>query len=567
MTQDLKNPWEDSPPSSSSVPLHNTEHEHEGEFDLPPSYDSTLATGPTGPSGSSSSHAQPSSGNINQVSQRVIPDHLKYCFVSPSNAEPLFRDGEPLPDVMSKIEWRSRGKYIESWDHRLSDPNVLYDYLRAMTMTLPSIKIRCLGSHTETWERDETVWENGTAHTKKKGEMHHVVDFDFTIDLTEIIDHPSNNAHIHLSSAPPWAPLLRGTNTPRYAATYAPDVHPHGHKCAKARRRERRGYRTLPSDLESAEQSEYSSLDLGRRPIRQEAKDSYEWDTWRKGKGIPRWVHPDDCPEYWETKMKGKGRASRRGEPTQTTGPISLPEAVADLDLEAGEETTIQQQQQQQRSVGDLGKPDLKQWCEAFCADKGILKEFVLVKGVWGWDQAGLLTAVNSAIMSTGYPAANIQTSFDMSPTYVVVRPNNTLSRALGNTFIYFLLWITLIYPCIWIWKRVHPSGGGTWSLARASYAMKFYPPLPSTFPSETIDQARDRLPSLIKLHPEIPAGVEVKFQYGPKGVHYLLGRKEGEWYREWEERIRMGVRTRFKGELQGGTVPGTSGTVDLDGY
>lgn len=93
--------------------------------------------------------------------------------------------------------------------------------------------------------------------------------------------------------------------------------------------------------------------------------------------------------------------------------------------------------------------------------------------------------------------------------------------------------------------------------------ALKFYPPLPSTFPSESISSASDRLPSLPKLHPELPPSPQL--QYGHKGVHYLVGRKEGEWFREWEERIRMGVRMRYKGELQGGTVE--ENRVDLDGY
>jgi hypothetical protein len=67
----------------------------------------------------------------------------------------------------------------------------------------------------------------------------------------------------------------------------------------------------------------------------------------------------------------------------------------------------------------------------------------------------------------------------------------------------------------------------------------------------------------LFKTHPEIPRGATL--QPGPKGIYYLLGRREGEWFREWEERIRMGVRMRFVGELQGGGEE-DAGT-GLDGY
>ena len=54
--------------------------------------------------------------------------------------------------------------------------------------------------------------------------------------------------------------------------------------------------------------------------------------------------------------------------------------------------------------------------------------------------------------------------------------------------------------------------------------------------------------------------------QPGPQGIHYLLGRKEGEWFREWEDRIRMGVRMRYRGELKGGRGIDEP-PPDLDGY
>jgi hypothetical protein len=99
---------------------------------------------------------------------------------------------------------------------------------------------------------------------------------------------------------------------------------------------------------------------------------------------------------------------------------------------------------------------------------------------------------------------------------------------------------------------------------ADPSDALKYYPPLPSTFPGESVDRAQDRLPALYKLHPEMPPNPHL--QPGPRGVHYLLGRKEGGWFREWEERIRMAVRMRYKGELVGTTV-GDVRPPSLDGY
>jgi hypothetical protein len=94
---------------------------------------------------------------------------------------------------------------------------------------------------------------------------------------------------------------------------------------------------------------------------------------------------------------------------------------------------------------------------------------------------------------------------------------------------------------------------------------MKFYPPLPGTFPNESVAQARHRLPAMFKLSPEVPKNPTL--QRGPKGVHYLLGRREGEWFRTWEEAIRMGARMNYQGELQMYRVDEDEDPPQLDGY
>ena len=45
-----------------------------------------------------------------------------------------------------------------------------------------------------------------------------------------------------------------------------------------------------------------------------------------------------------------------------------------------------------------------------------------------------------------------------------------------------------------------------------------------------------------------------------------MLGRKEGGWYREWEERVRMGVRMRYRGVLEGHRADDEI-PPSLDGY
>jgi hypothetical protein len=148
------------------------------------------------------------------------------------------------------------------------------------------------------------------------------------------------------------------------------------------------------------------------------------------------------------------------------------------------------------------------------------------------------------------------------------------------QAFIHGLLWICLFFPILYTVQFFYPSTAAWFDVTRATCknvltlrpgrvsdivdGLKYYPPLPTTFSSETIQAAKDRLPSLYKIHPEIPKNPMLA--RGPKGVHYLLGRKEGEFFREWEERIRMGVNMRHRGQLIGTRV-GDRESLDLDGY
>ncbi|WVQ81643.1 hypothetical protein IAT38_003767 [Cryptococcus sp. DSM 104549] len=537
ITDNETDPWRASPPQEDG--------------DLPPSYDSSFATG----SASAPATSHPATGGDAAPDEdRSYPKNLQWLFSGPTNAEPLL--GTESRDIaarerVKRIETSKRGSHLESWDPKLANPDALYDFIRVQAMEPPKIFVRCAGRHRETCEHAMTVWENGVSVRKRQGEIRTVEDFNFTIDLSSIINHPENNAHIHLSSADPWVPTYRGSHRKTYAASFAPVIH------RSRRHRHHAGgeaYQTLLSEDGNGELA-HSAVEPGRSPTRAEQKEWDAWTTYRNNKGIPRWVRMDEVPD-WRAGQKGKQRqGAGTTAPSATgaeTGPIRLEEEGRDVE-------------QGRPSAEGERKADLKEWCRAFCADKGLLKEFVLSKGTRGWDVEGLRSAITDAIVSTGYPAENLFVSIDSGCDSVVVRSNNWLSRSLGNGFIYFLAWITLLYPLIWIWQRLHPLGGAPWNVALVSYSLKTYPPLPSTFPNETLSAAQSRLPALYKLHPELPQ--DPQLQYGPKGVHYLLGRKEGEWFREWEERIRMGVRTRFSGELQGGVVAGSSRAIHLDGY
>ncbi|WVW79100.1 hypothetical protein I302_101064 [Kwoniella bestiolae CBS 10118] len=490
----------------------------EDDLDLPPpSYDHALA------SSSSSSPPDVGSSTAQPVEERTIPQHLLHLFSGPPNAEPpIGRDYVP-PQQIQRIAWNQKGEDIESWDPKLSDPNAMYDFIRAQAMVPPTVKIRCRGQHMETLERDQTVIENGIETSKKRGDTYYVTDFNFTINLSDLIDHPSNNNHIHLRTIQSDRAVYRGTHTSRYGASYAPD-HAHNPHAQG-------GYQSLDAEME------YGVTDVGRKPSGAELADHIAWDDCRGKKGIPGWVRMQSVPEFWETRVRSKL-------PTVAASQEDLEIARAGMD----------------------DRPSLKEWCKSYCRDHGIFKEFWVHKGVYGWELENVQTAIKTAILSTGYQSNCLTITTHVTPLAIVIRPDNVFSRAINHGFIYFLSWITLIWPLIWILKRAFPRFlGAPWNVTYVNYALKCYPPLPSTFPNESISQAQDRLPGLYKLHPELPENPTL--QYGPKGVHYLLGRKEGEWFREWEERIRMGVRMRFQGELQGGSEGERDAGAGLDGY
>jgi len=97
----------------------------------------------------------------------------------------------------------------------------------------------------------------------------------------------------------------------------------------------------------------------------------------------------------------------------------------------------------------------------------------------------------------------------------VIVRPNTGVSRALSNPWLKFLLIITLIYPCIWLFQRFHERGGGRWAVGGGAYALKKW---------EAVGDGRDDM-----------------FE----GRRILTGEREGEWFRRWEGTIRRSVMAR----------------------
>ncbi|CAK5280213.1 unnamed protein product [Mycena citricolor] len=162
----------------------------------------------------------------------------------------------------------------------------------------------------------------------------------------------------------------------------------------------------------------------------------------------------------------------------------------------------------------------LRQWADEYCASPKLLKEFTYEKVVYGWNIRQLEHAVRATILATPYHG-DLIVEFCTGASKVYVRPDNRLSRMLSNKWIKVLLWITFIYPFIWLFKRFHKQGGGSWSVCGGAYALKDES-LPPYIPSP--DGAVGALPQ--------PSGGRLR---------------EGEWFRKWQPTIVRAVATHYE--------------------
>lgn len=155
--------------------------------------------------------------------------------------------------------------------------------------------------------------------------------------------------------------------------------------------------------------------------------------------------------------------------------------------------------------------------------------------------------AIRTTIASTSY-AGNVTISFEYASNKICVRPDNRLSRTLSSPWLKFLMFITLIYPIIWLYKRFHSRGGGRWEVCGGAYALKQSVPLDE-------EQNPDSKPTQY-------AGNSSSG--GP--ITKVIGLKEGQWLRQWEGSIRRAVTSRLQGPL---TVldPPNGVALLLDGY
>ncbi|WVQ85186.1 hypothetical protein IAT38_007351 [Cryptococcus sp. DSM 104549] len=337
-------------------------------------------------------------------------------------------------------------------------------------------------------------------------------DFDFKIDINTRAILSSPTQYI-LSPQMLWVACCRGTLAPAYGLSSAPKFPASGHG--------NHSYERLEAGPAEGEDDHIEANSLWK-------ENSQEWKVWTgwcREHGVPSWAKVKDTPEFLVGRKSWGARQEMR----------RLNEICAIQDKAAARGTRV-------ASVLD--------WCEKFFASRGVLKEFRVAQDIVGWDYEMLKIHISSAVRAAGY-TEGLSITFETGPTAICVKSSNIVSRALDIWAIATLLYLTFIYALIGILRLMFPSVvGAYWETVHITYPLKFFPALPSTFPTETIAAARERLPSLMKEHPYLPAPDVIRLEQGPQGVHYMVGKTEGEWFKEWEEFIKKAVADRYVGNL-----------------
>lgn len=165
---------------------------------------------------------------------------------------------------------------------------------------------------------------------------------------------------------------------------------------------------------------------------------------------------------------------------------------------------------------------------------------------------------MTAAVKSTYY-TGRLTVNFKQRADQIHIRADNWLSRLLSKKWLVVLLWILLIYPFIWLFKRFTSGGGGRWEVCGGAYALKSW---------KIINPAEDNDPP--------PPFSEHDYSYNgrtiintPMGQAELVGTKEGEWFQRWEGTIKRAVMGRCQSAVPL-TIPDDgplAAAVMLDGY
>jgi hypothetical protein len=182
----------------------------------------------------------------------------------------------------------------------------------------------------------------------------------------------------------------------------------------------------------------------------------------------------------------------------------------------------------------------VRQWADDYCASDKLLKEFMYEKVrmaagcqvqtnarwsqvIYGWNLSDLRKSIETLIRSTHY-TGTLAISFDVTASKVYIRPTNRLSRTLSNKWIKILLWIILVYPFIWLFKRFHSRGGGQWRVAGGAYATKAWVHLKDSVEGEDVTQYLARKQDSSTELPEYSVVASTSDSRGFQGLGFSSG-------------------------------------------
>ncbi|KAF7306904.1 hypothetical protein MIND_00482900 [Mycena indigotica] len=349
---------------------------------------------------------------------------------------------EPPPDFTPyEAEcFQSGGNTISHDAHLNSDGEALYRFLLSQSMTPPVFQLHCKGDHTETSYRQVNYrHSDGRVHTRSESYTETVLDFDFTIDASQLV----GPIHWSVDDADP---TYRGA---------------------------------MVREIDSPEGK--------RKAKRSENKQFKAWVEDRTARGLPPWV--------------SSGAAYAQG--MAPNAPVLK------------------------------SSKTLRQWADIYCASPKYLKEFTYEKVVYGWNIRQLEHAIHAMIVASPY-SGNVTVEFTTTSNKIYIRPDNRLSRLLSNKWFKFLT-IILILPflVIWLFKRFHTRGGGTWAVCGGAYALKTW--------------VTEQEPQDISISKSGRSSASADDQGLTPTSSRLVGTKEGEWFRRWQGTIARAVVNRFQ--------------------
>ncbi|CAE6464238.1 unnamed protein product [Rhizoctonia solani] len=193
----------------------------------------------------------------------------------------------------------------------------------------------------------------------------------------------------------------------------------------------------------------------------------------------------------------------------------------------------------------------LRQWADRYCASNKSMKSFKFRKVVYGWNIDALTQVVRATIQRVSYtrsPTVTVQ--FTTSASEIDIRPSSSFSRALSKTWVVVLLWISLIYPFIWLYNQFH---GGRWEVAGSAFPLRTWKHCEDSIPGESAETYRRRTfkevtGDVASLTSQRSEGTDDRILVEtPNGVSQLVGTAERDWFLTWESTIIHCVTARVR--------------------